>query len=257
MGSGGRRRTRGGLPATWAELNRVFEVALANAKHRGGKKPGGWNDPDYLQVGWIGSGDSLGDPSPARCRDEQYSFVSLWCLMALPLFYSGDMSKLDAFTVNLLCNPEVIEVDQDSLGQFARVTPLDAKTFLMVKDLDDGSKAVGLCNGGTAPKRMALNWADAGLAGPQIARDLWRQKDLGTFRDQFTADVPPRAWSWSASARRRGRRRKPPGCLLTFPRAAVGPRKPQACCRAFPRSPSPTGRSPWACPRPLSLLSHP
>ena len=52
------------------------------------------------------------------------------------------------FTLNVLCNREVIAVDQDPLGQSARVVPLADETFLMVKDLDDGSKAVGLVNRG-------------------------------------------------------------------------------------------------------------
>jgi len=66
--------------------------------------------------------------------------MSLWCLSAAPLFFSGDMGKLDEFTVNVLCNPEVIDVDQDPLGQCARVVPLEEDTFAMVKDLADAAR---------------------------------------------------------------------------------------------------------------------
>jgi len=69
--------------------------------------------------------------------------MSLWCLMASPLFYSGDMNRLDEFTLNVLCNPEVIEVDQDPLGESAQVVPLPEKTFLMVKGMEDGSRRSG------------------------------------------------------------------------------------------------------------------
>ena len=47
--------------------------------------------------------------------------MSLWSLMAAPLIFSGDMAKLDAFTLNVLCNAEVIEVDQDPLGKQAKI----------------------------------------------------------------------------------------------------------------------------------------
>ena len=53
--------------------------------------------------------------------NEQYSYMSMWCLMASPLIFSGDMARLDPFTLNVLCNAEVIDVDQDALGRQARI----------------------------------------------------------------------------------------------------------------------------------------
>ncbi|HZQ47956.1 MAG TPA: glycoside hydrolase family 27 protein [Verrucomicrobiae bacterium] len=173
------------------ELDRVFEVALANAKHRDWSKPGAWNDPDYLQIGWVGSARGMGESKPCPLTpNEQYSFMSLWCLMAAPLFYSGEMSSLDDFTLNVLCNPEVIEVDQDPLGQSARVIMLTKDTFLMVKDLADGGKAVGLCNRGERETSLTASWSDLGLSGRHKVRDLWRQKNLGSFGSNFKAAVP-------------------------------------------------------------------
>jgi alpha-galactosidase len=70
------------------------------------------------------------------------------------------------------------------------VVPQDGYTFLMVKALADGSKAVGLCNRGEVSARVTAKWSDLGLSGKQVVRDLWRQKDLGVFEDQWSADVP-------------------------------------------------------------------
>ena len=170
------------------ELNRIFEVALANSKHREWSKPGAWNDPDYIQIGYIGSAQGMGEPKPCPLSPtEQYSFMSLWALSAAPLFFSGHMGKLDEFTINVLCNPEVIDIDQDPLGQGARVISLTDETFLMVKDLDGGSNAVGLCNRGKFPAEVSANGPDVGLRGKQIVRDVWRQKDLGVFDAEFKA----------------------------------------------------------------------
>jgi alpha-galactosidase len=110
--------------------------------------------------------------------------------MAAPLFFSGDMGKLDSFTLNVLCNPELIAVDQDPLGQCAAVVELTDETFLMVKNMSDGSTAVGLFNRGEVPAGVTLPWSVAGLQGTQRIRDLWRQKDLGTADRHFTATVP-------------------------------------------------------------------
>jgi alpha-galactosidase len=172
------------------ELDRIFEVALANARHREWSKPGAWNDPDYIQIGYIGAASGMGLPKPCPLTpNEQYAFMSLWCLSAAPLFYSGDMGQLDAFTLNVLCNPEVIDVDQDPLGQCGRVVPLTDETFLMVKDLADGTKAVGLFNRGEFEASVGVSWADLGLIGRQVVRDLWRQRDVATTPDGFKAAV--------------------------------------------------------------------
>ncbi len=172
------------------ELERIFEVALKNAEHRQWSRPGAWNDPDYLQIGWIGAAHGMGQPKPCELTpNEQYAFMSLWCLSAAPLFFSGDMTQLDAFTLNILCNPEVIDVDQDPLGQGGRVVPLDDDTFAMIKDLADGSRAVGLGNRGEFTHPVTVRWSDLGLKGRQPVRDLWRQKNLGRFDDRFGTEV--------------------------------------------------------------------
>jgi alpha-galactosidase len=175
------------------EPSRIFEVALANAKHCEWSKPGAWNDPDYIQIGYIGDARGMGQPRPCPLTPtEQYSFMSLWALSAAPLFFSGDMGKLDEFTINVLCNPEVIEIDQDALGNCGRVVMLGEGRFLMVKELDDGSKAVGLCNAGESPAEISAKWTDLGVNGRKLVRDAWRQKDLGTFESEFKALVPRR-----------------------------------------------------------------
>ncbi len=172
-------------------LNRLFEVALQNSEYRAWSQPGAWNDPDYIQIGNIGDARGMGEPSPCPLTPtEQYSFMSLWCLMAAPLFYSGDINSLDEFTLNVLCNPEVIDVDQDPLGQSAAVARLTATTFLMVKDLADGGKAVGLCNQGKMAAHISVPWSVLGVKGKQIVRDLWREQDLGVYDRDFTAEVP-------------------------------------------------------------------
>lgn len=173
------------------ELDQLFKVAINNSKHAAYQKPGAWNDPDYIQIGWIGNARKYGESKPCPFTPtEQYSFMSLWCLMSAPLFYSGDLTKLDPFTLNVLCNPEVIDIDQDPLGQCAKVIPLDDQTFLMIKNLENGEHALGLCNSGEEPATMTANWSALGLNSKQHVRDVWREKDLGVFRDSFSAPVP-------------------------------------------------------------------
>ena len=175
------------------ELDHIFDVALKNSEHRQYSKPGQWNDPDYIQIGWIGKANKMGIPELTPMPAEmQYAYMSLWCLMASPLIYSGDMSKLDEFTLNVLCNPEVIAVNQDQLGECGLVIKKNNDCFLMVKNLVDGSKSVGLFNRGKVAADVSIEWSELNLAGKQSVRDLWRQKELGTYDQNFSALVPAR-----------------------------------------------------------------
>ena len=63
--------------------------------------------------------------------------MSMWALMAAPLFYSGDITRLDAFTLNVLCNAEVIEVDQDPLGTPGQGPPEDRRR-IRAREADGG-----------------------------------------------------------------------------------------------------------------------
>lgn len=175
------------------ELHRIIDIALKNAEIGAFTGPGGWNDPDYLQIGWIGSqrGGTFELPHPSELTPvEQYSFMSLWCLLPAPLFYSGDLTRLDDFTLGILCNPEVIAVNQDALGKAARAVKLDDDAFLLIKDLEDGARAVGLCNRGDMEMEITAKWSDLGVTGRQAVRDLWRHADLGEYQDSFTTLVP-------------------------------------------------------------------
>lgn len=167
----------------------IYKVGLFNATLADWSKPGAWNDPDYLLVGIIGDGAGGGRPSTLT-PNEQYTHMSLWCLMAAPLFFSGDLTKLDPFTLNILCNAEVIAVDQDPLGRAARIVARDDEHLVMAKPLADGSLAVGLFNLSVVPQEVGATWSELGCARPKQVRDLWRQKDCRVATDGVSATLP-------------------------------------------------------------------
>ncbi len=37
---------------------------------------------------------------------------------------------------------------------------------------------------------MTVHWSDIGLTGKQAVRDLWLHKDVGSFNDGYSVDVP-------------------------------------------------------------------
>lgn len=186
-------RTTGDLGlARGTALPGFYHIGFANAEHHEYAQPGHWNDPDYILIGYVGNArDTTAPPVPTSLTpNEQYSYMSMWCLMAAPLFYSGDMGQLDEFTLNVLCNPEVIEINQDPLGKQAPIVRRSPEDFVMAKPLEDGSLAVGLFNIAEIPVEVTVNWQELGREGPQRVRDLWRHKELGVHPSGFQATVP-------------------------------------------------------------------
>jgi alpha-galactosidase len=177
-------RTTGDITDTWNSMAGIGFGQNGHEKHAG---PGHWNDPDMLVVGKVG----WGNLHPTRLTpSEQYTHISLWCLLASPLLIGCDMAQLDAFTLNLLTNDEVLEVSQDPLGiQAARVSK-EGETEVWAKLLDDGSLAVGLFNRGPQEASVSAVWKDLGIAGPRKVRDLWRQADIGPKNDSYAIQLP-------------------------------------------------------------------
>jgi alpha-galactosidase len=177
-------RTTGDIRDSWSSMAGIGFSQNGHEKYAG---PGHWNDPDMLVVGKVGWG-SL-HPSHLTAN-EQYTHVSLWCLLSAPLLIGADMSQLDPFTLNLLANDEVLEVDQDALGKQAARIWKEGETEVWAKKMAEGSMAVGLFNRGEMPAEVTAQWQDLGSTGRHRVRDLWRQKDAGEFENSFSATVP-------------------------------------------------------------------
>ena len=122
--------------------------------------------------------------------NEQYSHVSLWCLLSAPLILSGDITRLDAFTLSLCSRTTRFSTWTKTRWARGRCAwPRTGTREVWAKEMEDGSKVVGLFNRGDQETPMTVQWSDVGVRGKQAVRDLWRQKDLGPFEDLFSAPV--------------------------------------------------------------------
>lgn len=179
-------RTTGDIEDTWESLSTIGFSQNKCSPYSG---PGRWNDPDMLVVGWVGWGPAL--HYTRLTPDEQYTHLSLWSLLASPLLIGCDLSQLDSFTLNLLTNDEVLAVNQDPWGlQAAQVKRTDDYEIWM-RDLEDGTKAVGLFNKTEKPMYIPMNLASLLIDGKFALRDLWRQRDLGWVKSHFEMRTEP------------------------------------------------------------------
>jgi hypothetical protein len=166
-------RTTGDITDNWESLYDIGFLQQDGLYPYAG--PGHWNDPDMLIVGKVGWGEFL---RPTHLTpDEQYTHISLWCLLASPLLIGCDIAQLDDFTLNLLTNSEVLDVNQDPLGKQAQKIKTDGDIQIWAKEMEDGSHAIGFFNLGEADTAYTIDFNTLGFKDIKEIRDLWRQKN--------------------------------------------------------------------------------
>jgi alpha-galactosidase len=141
--------------------------------------PGHWNDPDMLEVGNGGMNE-----------DEYRTHMSLWSILAAPLIAGNDLSKMTPYTLEMLTNREVLAVDQDALSRQGYRIAQEGPFEVWMKPMADGSKVVGLFNRQRSTEQMTVDFSQIGISSEAAVRDLWLKKDVGIFKDKFSAFVP-------------------------------------------------------------------
>ena len=183
-------RVTGDIRDVWAATGKdwshgVSEIAFSLDRWAPFAGPGHWNDPDMLVLGYIGWGKNL--HATPLTPDEQYTHFSMWCLLAAPLLLGCDLERLDAFTLSLLSNDEVIAVNQDALGRSATRVATDGAVDVYLKPLADGSAALGFFNRDSTEQSLNFDKLKfIGFTTGQHVRDLWRQKDLPDLKNPTT-----------------------------------------------------------------------
>jgi alpha-galactosidase len=142
--------------------------------------PGGWNDPDMLEIG-------NGGMSATEYRSE----FSLWAEMAAPLIAGNDLSNMSATTREILTNQAVISVDQDPLGRQGYPVASADGHWVLVKPLSNGGKALLLFNQTSTAATISTSLTQVGMgaAGLCTLLDLWTGSVIGTS-GAVSATVP-------------------------------------------------------------------
>ncbi|MCE6998328.1 cellulose binding domain-containing protein [Saccharothrix sp. S26] len=142
-------------------------------------RPGGFNDPDMMEVGRGGMTDT-----------EMRSHFALWAVMASPLIAGNDLRNMDAATQTILKNANLIAINQDPLGLQAVQISNDGTRRVLAKRLADGDVAVALFNQGSAATTVSVNAFSVGLEGVSFTlRDVWTNAVTSTS-GAISATVP-------------------------------------------------------------------
>jgi len=149
------------------------------------RRPGGWPDADMLPFGRLALGQRDTKFTPA----EQRTVMTLWSIARSPLIMGGDLRHLDAPTLALLANPEVIAVNQHSSDN----QPLfieDGMRIWTARPEGSADLYVALFNTTDKPRELGVDFRWLGLNSAVSVRDLWERKPMGTAAKRLSAALP-------------------------------------------------------------------
>jgi alpha-galactosidase len=138
-------RTTGDIGDNWNSMINIFNQQKDLARYAG---PGGWNDPDMLEVG-----------NGGMTFEEYKTHFSLWCMLAAPLLAGNDLASMTPETKSILMNKEIIALNQDTLGIQATCWRDNGDYQIWVKGLSNNEKAVCLLNKSDEKKTVLVDFS--------------------------------------------------------------------------------------------------
>ncbi|MFD1537646.1 RICIN domain-containing protein [Nonomuraea guangzhouensis] len=170
-------RNTGDIAANWNSITGILDQQVGLDAYSG---PGGWNDPDMLEVG-------VGGVTGTEGR----AHFSLWSLLNAPLIAGNDIRTMSADTRTILTNTEVIAVNQDWGGRQGHKISDNGNLEVWRKPMSNGSVAVVLLNRGTSTSTVSTTASALGLgsASSYSVRDLWAHT-TSSSSGTISASVP-------------------------------------------------------------------
>lgn len=181
-------RTVGDFWDNWRQLKQEFNVLERWAPY---VAPGTWPDGDMLPLGRIGLRAERGAPRwSGFTKDEQFTLMTLFAIFRSPLMFGGDLPSNDEFTLSLITNKDVLNVNQHSKNG----KQLSRENDLIIWTADDpktGDKYLAFFNAQDTPggKDISVQLEQLGLSGTHSVKDLWTGEKLGKFTGSFTRTI--------------------------------------------------------------------
>jgi hypothetical protein len=181
-------RTVGDFWDNWKQLKDQFDVFEKWAPY---VAAGTWPDGDMLPLGHIGIRAERGkDRATGFTKDEQYTVMTLFAVFRSPLMFGGNLPDNDEFTLSLITNRDVLQLNQHSINnkQLFRNGDLIAWT---ADDPETGDKYLALFNASDSenPVKISVKSEQLGLTGTHYVKDLWSGEKPGRFTNVFTRSV--------------------------------------------------------------------
>lgn len=154
-------------------------------------KDGSFPDCDILPLGKLCiDGSYMGDMGrdSGFTKEEQKTMMTLWAVFRSPLFIGGELRLTDNYTLSLVTNPEVINVNQNS------EKPLfvyNEGGIAVWQTKIENCTAVAVFNLSDEEKHYKLSFLNLGIENVRAVRDLWARKDIPKCENDVAVSLKP------------------------------------------------------------------
>lgn len=154
-------------------------------------KDGSFPDCDILPLGKLCvDGSYMGDMGrdSGFTKEEQKTMMTLWAVFRSPLFFGGELRFTDNYTLSLVTNPEVINVNQNSEKP---LLVYNKGGIAVWQTKIENCTAVAVFNLSDEEKHYKLSFSDLGIENVRAVRDLWARKDIPKCENDVTVSLKP------------------------------------------------------------------
>lgn len=154
-------------------------------------KDGSFPDCDILPLGKLCiDGSYMGDMGrdSGFTKEEQKTMMTLWAVFRSPLFFGGELRLTDNYTLSLVTNPEVINVNQNSEKP---LLVYNKGGIAVWQTKIENCTAVAVFNLSDEEKHYKLSFSDLGVENVRAVRDLWARKDISKFENDVAVSLKP------------------------------------------------------------------
>ena len=171
----------------WGKLYEMFEKCEKWAPK---VSEGCWPDCDMLPLGNISRNGSCHGPQDRYTqftKDEQITLMTLWSIFRSPLMFGGEMRNNDEWTLSLMTNEEVLDVNQHSHD--GKQIYRDEDIIIWSAVSSDNKPLIAIFNVSENEKEITVDLTKYDLTEEYTLRDLWAKEDIGTIKDKITCTV--------------------------------------------------------------------
>lgn len=169
----------------WRLLKDMFQRCELWQNH---VSEGCYPDCDMLPLGQLGKGFGR-EWTTNFTNEEQRTMLTLWCIFGSPLMIGAELTKLDADTLKLLTNREVLKM----LTPDCKPRQLcldDKKAVWKACNEKEGFEYVALFNLSDEEAELSVELCSAGMERGDRLKELWTGESTETAEEILRARVP-------------------------------------------------------------------
>ncbi|MDX1284775.1 MAG: glycoside hydrolase family 27 protein [Draconibacterium sp.] len=164
---------------------------------------GSWPDLDMLPLGklrvsgadeWVAGlledkYENIANQFTRFTKDEQKTVMTLWAIFRSPLMFGGNLPENDEFTLSLLTNREVLQVNQHSKNNKEISFENDISIWI-ADDVNESGKYLAIINTSDEERIIKIKLTDLGISQKVEVRDLWENTGKGSTEKTIEIKIP-------------------------------------------------------------------